>query len=145
VLALAFDPDRREADLVYGSGVLLSDTLDLQTAALDLLFCDARAEEGETLTDGLPRRGYWADSFDEDGAATGSLLWLLEEAEATLQTAARAEGYTQARLKTLIDDGHIRAVTTTSEVSEDNVFVAAELHLFDGTTVTIAPFKVLRD
>lgn len=144
MLALAFDPERRDADLVIGSGTLVTDTLDLETACIDLLLCDGRAETGERLTEGVPRRGYWADSFEEDGSRTGSLLWLLEEAEATPETAARAESYTRAALKPLVDDGHVKAVATSSEVVGEDVYVQADVTKYDGKVVTIGPFKVTR-
>lgn len=140
MLALEFRNDRGGADLVYQGGRLLSSGRDLETAIIVSLFVDAPALPGDALPPGTPRRGYWADSIE--GVASGSRLWLLEGAEATPASAARAEGYCQEALKWLLDQRLVRAIDTESEVHGDAIYVGINVTQRDGTALNLGPFRV---
>lgn len=143
MLALVYDNSEGEADLAYSGGALQDTGLDLETAVLVSLHSDAPAPDGYELADGSPRRGWWADVYDqEDAAPMGSLLWLLEDAVCTEQTAARAREYARAALKWLVDDGHVLSVGATTEVGDEAIMLTPAVTLKSGKTVTFPAVQV---
>lgn len=76
---------------------------DLSTAIMLSLFTDRRADEDDTIPDGLDPRGWWADAMD--GERIGSRLWLLERARNLPETFALAKEYAQEALAWLVADG----------------------------------------
>lgn len=109
-LRLDFDPELQAADLVAVDGVLQYDR-GLRTAIVISLFTDARADDGDALpTTDTDRRGWWADTFAEDGDRIGSRLWLLSRAKQTDETLELARGYARTALDWLIADGIASAV-----------------------------------
>lgn len=92
----------------------------LVTAAFMLLFTNCSAP-----TDQIPdavssgQGGYWGDMFFEQ--STGSLLWLLERAQATQQTLNSAISYCQAALQPLIAESKLTAVAVTGEIQNHQI------------------------
>lgn len=108
MLSLSYQPDELECDLVDPADAR---DADLVTEILIALLSDARAEPGE-LPEGVGNRGFWADALEPSGEQTGSRLWLLEHAAATLDNAERAERYASEALAYLGRDKRARTVTT---------------------------------
>lgn len=147
MLALAYDNDSGEGDVVYGDGCLVDDGFDLETAMLLSLLLDAPAQDGDDVAVDSSRRGWWADVFDEDGAQTGSRLWLLEDAVATDANCRIAEQYALEALKWLTDGGYVRAIECTAEVGryengDDGIWLATTATTKDGRKVALGPFGV---
>lgn len=87
----------------------------LVTAVFMLLFtnCSAPPDQSPgTLT--AARGGYWGDVFFEQ--STGSLLWLLERAQATQQTLNAAIAYCQSAVQPLVDESKLAAVAVEGEL-----------------------------
>lgn len=72
----------------------------LQTAVFLSLFSDARAPDG--WVGGSDVRGWWPDGPQD---RFGSHLWLLARESLTGDVLARAEGYAEAALLWLVEDG----------------------------------------
>jgi phage gp46-like protein len=94
----------------------------LETAILLCLFTDRRRPDtlpGETDDDADPR-GWHGDTYDVEKDAgerpMGSLLWTLERAALTADTARMAEHYTREALQTLIDQGAVSRIDVETEV-----------------------------
>ncbi len=110
MIRLAYDNARQRADLVRSGGNLEMDE-GLDSAVVISLFSD-RADPSGTM----PRRGFWADTFNEDGDELGSRLWLLPRARVGATAKLRlAEEYAVEALQWLIDDGVASAVRATAE------------------------------
>lgn len=142
MIAVVYDNAQHEGQLAYSGGRMVDAGHDLETAALMSLLCHARALPGDVLPIGTNRRGYWADAFDADGDQLGSMLWLLETAVATPANAQRAEGYAQEALKWLLDERHVLAIDTESEVKSEQIWLKITFTLPSGAQVSLSPFKV---
>lgn len=142
MIALAHDNSLLEANLVYSGGRMVDSGLDLETATLISLCCNARAQSGDVLPVGTNRRGWYGDTFDDSGDQLGSMLWLLEDEIATPENARRAEQYAQEALKWLIDDGHVLGIETETSLQSDAIWLRVTHTLPSGETVTLSPFKV---
>lgn len=143
MLALAFDNAAGEGDVLYQDGCLLSAGRDLETAILMSLLCDAPAQDGDVIPTGTPKRGYWADTYDEEGHVLGSRLWLLETEPLTQGTALRAETYAKEALNWLVAGRHVRSVSTSTELGTEAILLTLTVTLRDGNTVQLGPFKVV--
>lgn len=87
----------------------------LVTAVFMLLFTNCSAPPDQIPTNMTAERGgYWGDMFFEQ--STGSLLWLLERAQATQQTLNAAITYCQSALQPLIDESKLTAVTVQGDL-----------------------------
>ena len=143
MLAVVYDNDLAEGDLAYASGSLQVDGLDLETAVLLSLHCDAPALATDSLPTGTPRRGWWGDSYDDDDAApTGSRLWLLEGMTASEQTATLARGYAAEALGWLVADGHVKAVSSRTVVGDARIDLIPMVTMKNGETVQLSPLQV---
>lgn len=141
MIGVAFDNSLQEGQPVYSGGCLVVDGLDLQTATLMSLLCDARAEPGDVLPVGTNRRGYWADTYDEDGDQIGSQLWQLESAVATAENCRRAEQYAQNALKWLLDGGHVIGIDTQTELKQNACWLGITYTLPNSQRVSLSPFQ----
>lgn len=142
MLVIAMDNAGRGGDLVYERGCLLDEGYDLETAITMSLLLDAPAQDGDVLPEGTPKRGFWGDVFDEEGATLGSRLWLLEGATATEATAQRAKTYAKEALKWLIDEGIVKSIEYTTTVGSESVTLQVTPTLKSGRVVPLGPFKV---
>lgn len=143
MLRAAFNSETGDADLVYSGGRLVDTGFDVETNAINSLFSDAPAQDGDVLAPGTPRRGYLGDIFDERGHVFGSRLWLLEGSEATQATAERAKTYALEALQWMIDDRHITGVAFETEVYDEDVGLAIDLTTADGRSTRLGPFKLV--
>jgi phage gp46-like protein len=141
VLALQADPESGEGVLVYSEGCLVDSGFDLQTAVRMSLECDAPAQPGDVLPEGTPRRGFWADAYDDDGEILGSRLWLLEGAECSEATAARAKVYAEEALRPLLARGYARAFEYHTTVGDEAIELFIVTTLKSGAQETLGPFK----
>ena len=105
---LAIPAGRREGDLSRGSdnAVLVDD--GLETVIAISLHTDIAA----TDDDGLPieeRRGYWADTVEDDlvGGPIGSRLWLVARNTLTPATLLQAQDAALEAVKWLVDEGAV--------------------------------------
>lgn len=103
----------------------------LVTAVFMLLFTNCSAPPDQipaTMT--AERGGYWGDMFFEE--STGSLLWLLERAQATQQTLNAAITYCQSALQPLIDESKLVAVEVHGELQGNLIALALTYTLPSG-------------
>lgn len=108
-LTIPTDGPGRTGDLVRAAdGTLVSDD-GIETFVTALLFTDARAP-AEELPPGSDLRGWWAEAFDTEGDAMGSLLWVpLETGLLTADVTASVEDRATARLQTMVTAGIARS------------------------------------
>lgn len=105
-------------DLYFDSDGDLTKTEGFNTALKMSLLTDARAAESQ-VPEPQRRRGWWGTfllgfaNYD-----LGSLLWLLNQARATINTLNNAITFTQIALQWLIDDGHLERVNVTANYSD---------------------------
>jgi len=126
-----FDCGLDGADLATDSG--------LETAVVISLFTDRRAEDTDQIPDGTAdRRGWWGDSFADDGGdRIGSRLWLLGREKQLPSVAKRAETYAKEALQWLIDDGISSRVTVVAEFVRTGVLgLSVEILRPVGTPLT---------
>lgn len=143
MLALVYDNGEGEADLAYSGGSLVDDGFDLETAVLVSLLCDAPAPDGYVLPEGTPRRGWWADAYDqEDAAPLGSLLWLCEDQPCTEATASKARDYAKEALSWLVRDGHVRDAYGLTEVGDEAILLTPVVVKKDGAEVKFPRLQV---
>jgi phage gp46-like protein len=104
-IAIRWDAAALAADLAVEANDLASEE-GLESAVLESLFTDARAEPGDTLPPGeTDYRGLWADAVPVvEGDRFGSRLWLLARSKDTETTRTRAEEYGREALAWLIED-----------------------------------------
>jgi len=136
-LALAFDSENLQSDLLLDGGDLATDG-GLASAVIVSLFSDARALPGDRLPDEArapwdqvtppqvfaDRRGFWGDVIPPQSAAavqatgkrrsTGSRLWLLRREKLTSETLLRAETYAREALAWLLEDGIARRIDVSA-------------------------------
>ena len=102
-------------DLALDGADLAPDT-SLETAVLISLFTDRRAEPGDVPA-GEDLRGWWGDSFSEQGDdRIGSRLWLLSRKKLLPETARLARFYAREALQWLLDDGIAASVDINTEL-----------------------------
>lgn len=94
----------------------------LATAVLVCLFTDKRRPDDVDAPSGTnERRGWHGDTFDIDGASgereLGSLLWTLERAILSEETARLAKQYAEDALQTLVDQGAVSRVEIAAAVN----------------------------
>lgn len=137
VLALRFDPEQLDGDLVDGP----DPSGGAETEALMQLAIDRRVDALE-LPAGKDNRGWWVDAFFPDRPPTGSRLWLLEDAPATEETVARSEVFAREALEQLVADGRLTEVTPAGSLDASHVTVAGALVLPSGAVVRLGPLPV---
>lgn len=105
-LALMWNPDRGEADLVLQGAVLVTNG-GLHSAVLISLFTDRRAAVDDRLpAPSADRRGWWGDvASAKAGDQLGSKLWLLSREKELTSVLRSAEDAARAALAWLKDDG----------------------------------------
>lgn len=114
-LALRYDNTTGLMDLYLEDDDLATDD-GLETAVLQSLYLDRRAEDEDVLPGGGEddRRGHWGDEFPlVEGDKIGSRLWLLSRAPLVPSSARDAEDFTDQGLAWMIEDD----VAATVEVS----------------------------
>lgn len=110
-LALTYNPAIQAFDLsLAGTDLAGDDTL--ASAVLVSLLADRLAEPYEVEA-GQDRRGWWADTFADNGHKTGSRLWLLEREKQLPAVVVRCKQYCEEALAWLIEDGLASAITVT--------------------------------
>lgn len=108
-------------DIGIENGDLLTD-YGMRTAVIISLFTDRQANDDDVIPDGTDnRRGWWADSYNDDGDKIGSRLWLLGREKQTDDTLGRAEEYADEALLWLIDDGMAKTVSNIASWSSDGL------------------------
>lgn len=120
----------------------LAATRAIETAVILCLMTDRRVPEGHPLAwlaDG-DRRGWWGDFLpsEQDGEAElGSLLWLLERAPLTGETARWAESLAVDALQPILAQGAaVRAVATAqADPLRNRLDLLVELYGRDGQRV----------
>lgn len=101
-------------------------TLDdvLLTNVMLSLFTDKRALDSDELPHGgTDKRGYWADSFNDDNYKIGSRLWLLSREKQLDSVLKRAKEYAEESLKWLIDEKQVESITVTATKSANNTLL----------------------
>lgn len=103
----------------------------LITAVFVLLFtnCSAQPDQVPAYMDGQ-NGGYWGDEFFDQ--STGSLLWLLERAQATQQTLNAVITYCQSALQPLINDSKLSEISIEGELQGNMVALAMTYTLPSG-------------
>ena len=94
------------------------------SAVLVSLFCDARDDSQPAEL----RRGFWADKEND---RVGSLLWLLERAKATAETAAAAREAASLALGWIVRDGIAQSVTVDAQYVRPD-FLAIDIVIVRG-------------
>lgn len=102
-LALTWDNDALEGDLLLTTGDIAADETIVSSIIL-ALYLDARASADQLPAGENDPRGHWADSVRDDGADTGSLLWLLRRAKTLPGTLEEARSYALTALASLVPD-----------------------------------------
>jgi len=109
---------------------------DLVMLVTMALFSDARASDDATPPDGTEnRRGWWADTYEQDDWSTGSRLWLLDRAPLTQEGVNGAEDYAAQALEFLVTEGIAASVDVSASLNErSRVDLAIEIKQRDGET-----------
>ena len=122
----------------------------LATAALLLLFTDARAETWELRAEHAgDRRGWPGDGFDVDAAKgeapLGSKLWLFRRHELTDATGMQIEAEAARALEPLKVQGAVVSITTKATIDKvgGRVLLTIALYGRDGREVFNAKFDPL--
>jgi len=98
-----------------------SDQDDLIMLVTIALFSDARASDDSEPPDGTQnRRGWWADTYEEDDWVTGSLIWLLDRSVLTQDQRNLAADYAEQALAFMVDVGLAVEIDVTVEANERN-------------------------
>jgi phage gp46-like protein len=141
-IALKWDPQKWEADIVLAGADLLGDDT-LETSIIISLFADRRAQPDDVLPNEDPnhpgggdRRGWWADWYSPDMLARqqaipgtvsppaqriGSRLWLLARSKQLPKVVSAAQQYGQEALQWLVDSGIASSLTVTAAVVRPGV------------------------
>lgn len=121
----------------------------LQTAVVLALFTDRRCPDNHPLAAlaGSDKRGWWGDGIDvrEDlgEAPLGSLLWLLERAPLTDDTATWARSMALDALQPLVKGGVVAKTVVTTEVADHRLNMLVQLYARDGTLAYAQQFDNL--
>lgn len=106
----------------------------LDTAIINSLNIDQRAEASEVATP-QNRRGNIIDELNnENDFQIGSKLWLLSQKRANQETVSLAESYASECLQWLIDDGIAQTVIVSGILKNDNIVLSITIKQSDGTT-----------
>lgn len=108
-------------DIGIENGDLLTD-YGMRTAVIISFYTDRAANDDDVIPDGTDnRRGWWADSYNDDDDKIGSRLWLLGREKQTDETLGRAEEYADEALQWLIDDGVAKTVSNVATWLSDGL------------------------
>lgn len=122
--------------------VSTSGTQDIVMIVTIALFADARASDDDIPPDGTQnRRGYWADTYEDDDWSTGSLLWLLDRSVLTQDQRVLARSYCEQALEFMVDAGLAASVEVEVRDNERqrlDVFVTISQDDGSDTTITYA-------
>jgi phage gp46-like protein len=145
VLAIVYDNETGEGELLYANGTLVDEGFDLDTAVLLSWFLDAPAQDVPRAPD-APRGGWWGNRYTGDSQPMGSRLWLLEDALCIPATAQQGKQYAEEAAEWLVRDGHIRAMRVVGELVDDPanpaVLITGFFTLRNGQERILGPFKV---
>jgi phage gp46-like protein len=119
-----------------------SPVVTLARLVLTSLLSDREALASDRIPDGTTdRRGWWADSYNDDKRKTGSRLWLLASSPIRDDTAKQAKSYAEEALAWMVKDGIAAAVTVEAELQgssqERRVAVGVTVTKDDGTGVRL--------
>lgn len=122
-LVLEWDDTNSTARLVTGDSGLESDS-GIETAFIISIFSDARASDADLApdpdADTSDRRGFWADTFNEDrDTPTGGLLWLAARSKSNNEATERASNFVKAATKWMVAD----KIFTSIDVESTIIFV----------------------
>lgn len=136
-LTLRFSPTELDGDLADET-----DASSVETEALIAIGTDRRVDASQ-LPDGVPNRGWWADSvWPNDGEQIGSALWLLEGAQADDASVARAEELLAEALSPMQAAGRIASFQSLLERTGQYLDIAPVLVLPDGSTASFGALRV---
>lgn len=133
------------------AGAGLAAERGLATAVVLALFTDRRCPKDHPLArwaDGDPR-GWWGDGVDvRDDLSErelGSLLWLLERATVSAETARWAEALAAEALMPLKAQGAVARIGVTAEArpADNRLDLLVQLYDRDGTTLYDRKFDLL--
>lgn len=128
MLVVAYDNALAEGDIVYDDGTLVEGAA-VETAALLSLYMERPAREGDPVPEDEPRRGWWADAYDEDGDVWGSRLWVLSYIGATPEGARFAEDAAREALQWMLDSGLVSELRASASVTSiGHVRLEVEIH-----------------
>lgn len=102
----------------------------LVTAVFVLLFTNCSAPPDQVPATTTERGGYWGDMFFDK--STGSLLWLLERAQATQATLNDAITFCQDAMLPLIDEEKLAAVSVVGELQGNQIALQLKYTLPSG-------------
>ena len=109
-------------------------TQGLDTAIINSLNIDQRAEASEVATP-QNRRGNIIDELnDQNDFQIGSKLWLLSQKRANQETVSLAESYASECLQWMIDDGLSESIVVSGTLINDNIRLSITIKQSDGTT-----------
>lgn len=109
-------------------------TQGLDTAIINSLNIDQRAEASEVMTP-QNRRGNIIDELnDQNDFQIGSKLWLLSQKRANQETVSLAESYAYECLQWMIDDGLSESIVVSGTLINDNIRLSITIKQSDGTT-----------
>ena len=109
-------------------------TQGLDTAIINSLNIDQRAEPSEVSTP-QNRRGNIIDELNDDNDfKMGSKLWLLSQNRANQKTLSLAESYASECLQWMVDDGLAENIVVSGTLSNDSIRLSITIKRSDGTT-----------
>ena len=110
-VAVVFDNDTQEADLVRNGGSIQFDE-GMESAVVLSLFTDARSQDGD---DPANEKGWWGDIEAEvEDDVIGSRLWLVGRFKTEQAAEDATEIFAQDALQWMIDDGVAQTVIATA-------------------------------
>jgi len=119
--------------------VSTADEDNLVVIANIALWSDARADDDVEPPDGTQnRRGFWADTYEDDGLSTGSLLWTLDRNVLTQTERNLAKDFAEQALEFMVTIGLAAEVVVTVEDNErQRLDLFVSINQDDGTTTAI--------
>lgn len=100
----------------------LAEDNGLETAVIQSLFTDRRADDDDVLPNNInDKRGWYGDGWlTQANDKLGSKLWLLARKKQLPSVINRASEYARESLQWLIDDGIASNIEVTAEILEPN-------------------------
>jgi len=106
-----------------GTNGALSTRDYVRSLAINYLLSDREADTAPDCMEYVSRRGWWADSFRENGFRLGSRLWTLQWSASIAETLVKAREYALEALKPLLDFRVAQDISVEARYSDRSTIV----------------------
>lgn len=123
-------------DTTFGADGDFTMTDGAETAILMSVYCEQRAEASQMPIPQM-RRGWWGNELAQvTGYQQGSLLWLLSQARADIDTLNLGANYLRQGFQWMVDDALLKDVSVTGILLAKGARYSVKLTRIDGQTET---------